>query len=124
MIRIVLPLLFAAPLLTACSSASEDKFGLWVGDMKLCADKLSSVVERTDEGEEAPILHIRMTEEGAQELERMSRAYVRKPLPVVVNNRTIFEPNLFEPLTEGRVQLQGLAPGDRADVIAYAKRPC
>ena len=124
MIRNGLLLLCGAMLLCACSVENEKKLGLWVGDMKLCADNVRSVVERAEQGTETPILHIRMTEEGARKLERTSRAYVGKPLPVIVNDRTIFEPNLFEPLTEGKIQLSGLAPGDLSDVIAYAKRPC
>ena len=124
MIRNVWPLLCGSLLLSACSAESEGKLGLWVGDMKLCAGNVRSVVERAGQGTPTPVVLIRMTEEGARELEQTSRAYVGKPLPFVVNDRVIFAPNLFEPLTQGKIQLSELAPGDLSDVIAYAKRPC
>ncbi len=124
MIRFALSLMCSAALLGACSAESEKKLGLWVGDMKLCAGNVRSVVERVEQNAPMPTLLIRMTDEGARELEQASRAYVGKPLPFVVNGRTIFEPTLFEPLTQGKIQLSGLAPGDLANVIAYAKSPC
>ena len=124
MIRVAFSLICSALLLGACSAESEKKLGLWVGDMKLCADNVRSVVERVDQNAQMPTLWIRLTDEGARELERTSRAYVGKPLPFVVNDRTIFEPNLFEPLTDGKIQMSELAPGDFVNVIAYAKRPC
>jgi preprotein translocase subunit SecD len=124
MIRNLWPILCGSLLLGACSAESEEKLGLWVGDMKLCADNVRSVVERPGQATPTPIVLIRMTDEGARELEQSSRAYVGKPLPFVVNGRVIFAPNLFEPLSEGKIQLSELAPGDLSDVIAYAKRPC
>ncbi|WP_164931275.1 hypothetical protein [Erythrobacter sp. HKB08] len=117
-------LMLAGACLASGCGAPDRSSGAWIGDMRICADKIETTRQRFDRSQGLDTLRIGFTPEAAVELRAMSEDYVDEQLPVIVNGGEIAAPKLVEPLEGTGIDLVGIRPEHLVDFLAYAKRPC
>ena len=116
----MLPSLIAL-LLAAAPAPGPSATGLWIGNIALCRDGVTSVGAQG--GGPEPVLHIALASAQARDLARLTAGRVGKKLPIRLNGRIVSAPLIREPLLAGRIALSG-AGLPLAAIAEAARRPC
>ncbi|MFZ1741602.1 MAG: hypothetical protein WAT93_02045 [Pontixanthobacter sp.] len=118
--------ILASTLVTSCGDVGgpDRSSGVWIGDLKLCAETVKRVSDGFDEVRGLPLVAIRFRPEAGKRIAEMTSALVGQRLEVTINGSVISAPTVAEPVTGGEIQLLALPDGAYADIDAYAKIPC
>ena len=109
-----------ALLLAATPHPARDK-GLWIGNLALCRDSVSSVTAEAWGPD--TVLHLALAPGREKDLARLTARRVGKKLPIRFDGRIISAPLVREPLLGGRIAISG-AGLPYAAIAEAARRPC
>ena len=82
--------------------------GLWFGPLHLCRDTVDNANLSEDEAG-MPVLRIGLKPDLKDRLRLETEARVGRPLPALLDGRTISEPVVLEPITGGEISLSGVS---------------
>ena len=112
----------AALLMSGPANAAET--GLWIGDIALCSDTVSDAKISNDEAISEPVFNLKLTGDAAKRLAELTRRSVGKSISIRIDGVGLSEPNIWEPIYNGEIQITGIEPTDMDKIIAATQRPC
>ncbi len=109
-------------LMSGAANAAET--GLWIGDIALCADMVSDAKISIDEVVQEPLFNLKLTGDATKRLAELTRRSVGKSISIRIDGVMLSEPNVWEPIYNGEIQITGIEPADMDKIIAATQRPC
>lgn len=91
-------------------AAARQHSGVWAGALQLCRGTVSQAEIGTDGWQNEPVLHITLTAENRGSFAALTERAIGLNLAVLVDGRVISEPNINEPIQDGRFYLQARDP--------------
>lgn len=107
-----------------CRPAGLEAATLGIGDITVPHHKLVAQLHRSDIGGDYGI-SVRLAEEYAVELSRLTRENIGVPLALRLDDITIAEPVVQMPILDGRILISGnFTRAEASEIVARLSRPC
>ena len=105
-------------------TANAAEAGLWIGDIPLCAETVSDAKAAIDETIPDTSLSLKLNDDAAKRLHEMTRGSVGQSISIRLDGEVLSEPNIWEPIPDGEIQITGIEQATMDKIIAATQRPC
>ena len=105
-------------------TANAAEAGLWIGDIPLCAETVSDAKAAIDETIPDTSLSLKLNDDAAKRLHEMTRGSVGQSISIRLDGEVLSEPNVWEPIPDGEIQITGIELATMDKIIAATQRPC
>lgn len=105
-------------------TANAAETGLWIGDIALCAETVSDANISIDETIPDTFINLKLTGDAAKRLHELTRHSVGQSISIRLDGDVLSEPNVWEPIPDGEIQITGIEQATMDKIIAATQRPC
>lgn len=105
-------------------AANAAETGLWIGDIALCAETVSDASISINETIPDTFINLKLTDDAAKRLYELTRRSVGQSISIRVDGEVLSEPNIWEPIPDGEIQITGIELATMDKIIAATQRPC
>ena len=100
------------------------KQGLWLGDIPLCSDTVTGLVNEPALGGDGTTLMVELTPEAGARFTKLTTRFVGEQLPISFNGEVVQAPYINEPIRGGRLAIAGLGVEEIERISAAAMARC
>lgn len=105
-------------------AANAAEAGLWIGDIPLCAETVSDANISIDETIPDTFINLKLTGDAAKRLHELTCHSVGQSISIRLDGDVLSEPNVWEPIPDGEIQITGIEQAIMDKIIAATQRSC